>query len=337
MNIIFTSLYQVDHELNQIKKININDQSDDLKDYTNRLIKEITTSNNKRSFEFKSQTTEVRTAIEKFLNTEYEAGAKINADRLLNIEIEAQEKIDHLNIKIQKGSLFQAIIENDSETYIIISKADHNQILDEIDFTLKTGLPWEKRIFKAFLVKMENGLPKEIFVYDTTNRIARYWWDNYLELKEKYTDTHNTKTALNILDRKIFNPIKKEYPADHTILRNSAIGYFRNNDEFELSEFVAQTLENYTPIDPDFPKDKVVKKAKELPEKWKFDARFSIVKEEINKKQSNRIPLTEKIELILKDYISNLGNVIEAEKDAEGVKYIKIKTDVGYDSFKRNN
>lgn len=337
MNIIFTSLYQVDHTHNQIKKIDINNQSDELKDYTKRLLNEITKSNNKRSFEFKSETTEVRTAIDRYLNKEYETGAKINADRLLTIEIEAQEKIDHLNVKIQKGSLFQAILENVNETYIIVSKADHNQILDEIDFTLKTGLPWEKRIFKAFLVKMENGLPKEIFVYDTTNRMARYWWDNYLELKEKYTDTHNTKTSLNVLDNKIFNPIKKEFPADHTILRNSAIGYFRSNEEFELNEFVTQTLENYTPIDPDFPKDKLVKKTKELPEKWKFDARFNIQKEEINKKQSNRISLTEKIELILKDYISNLDNVIEAKKDAEGVKYIKIITDVGYERFRRDN
>lgn len=337
MEIIFTSLYQVDHSLNQVKKIDINNQSNELQDYTTRLLNEITNSNNKRSFEFKSETTEVRTAIDKYLNEDYEEGAKINADRLLNVEVEAQEKIDHLNIKIQKGSLFQAVLQNDDETYIIISKADHNQILDEIDFTLKTGLPWEKRIFKAFLVNMENGLPKEIFVYDTTNRMARYWWDNYLELKEKYTDTHNTKTSLNILDRKIFNPIKKEYPADHTVLRNSAIGYFRNNEEFELTEFVQQTLENYTPIDPNFPKDKIVKKAKELPEKWKFDARFSIVKNEINKKQSNRIPLTEKIELVLKDYIDNLGNIIEAETDAEGVKYIKIKSDIGYEHFKRKN
>lgn len=337
MNIKFTSLHQVDHNLAQIKNIDINNQSDDLKDYTNRLINEITKSNNKRSFEFKSDTTEVRNAIDKFLDAEYEAGAKINAERLLNIEIEAQERIDHLNIKIQKGSLFQAVIENNIETYVIISKADHNQFLDEVDFTLKTGLPWEKRIFKAFLVKMANGQPNEIFVYDTTNRMARYWWDNYLELKEKYTDTHNTKTSLNVLDRKIFNPIKKEFPSDHTIIRNSAIGYFRNNAEFELNEFVNQTLENYTPIDPKFPIEKIVTKTKELPEKWKFDARFSIQKEEINKKQSNRIPLTEKIELILKDYISDLDNVIEAKKDAEGVKYIKIKTDVGYERFKRNN
>lgn len=337
MNIKFTSLYQVDHNLNQIKNIDINNQSGDLKNYTNRLINEITKSNNKRSFEFRSDTTEVRNAIDKFLDTEYEIGAKINADRLLNIETEAQKKIDRLNIKIQKGSLFQAVIENNTETYIIISKADHNQFLDEVDFTLKTGLPWEKRIFKAFLVKMANRQPTEIFVYDTTNRMAIYWWDNYLELKEKYTDTHNTQTSLNVLDSKIFNPIKKEFPSDHTIIRNSTIGYFRNNEEFELNEFINQTFENYTPIDPNFPIKKIVAKIKELPGKWKFDARFNIQKEEINKKQSNRIPLTEKIELILKDYINDLDNVIEAKQDAEGNKYIKIKTDVGYEHFKRNS
>lgn len=336
MNIKFTSLHQIDHNLNQNKTIDINNQSGDLINYTERLINEITNSNNKRSFEFKSDTTEVRTAIDKFLETKYEVGAKINSDRLLNVELKAQQKIAHLNIKIQKGSLFQAVLENALETYIVISKADHNQFLDEIDFTLKTGLPWEKRIFKAFLVKMVSGNPKEIFVYDTTNRMARYWWDDYLELTEKYTDTHNTKTSLKILDSKIFNPIRKAFPSDHTIIRNSAIGYYRNSEEFELNEFIDQTIKNYKPIDSDFPLDKIVSKIKELPDRWKFDARFTIQKDEINKKQSNRIPLTEKIELVLKDYICDLDNVIEAKKDAEGVKYIKIKTDSGYERFKRS-
>src|SRR5690606_20805661 len=136
----------------------------------------------------------------------------------------------------------------------VITEADHNQFLDEIDFTLKNGLPWEKRIFKAFLARFNAENPTEIFVYDTTNRMARYWWDNYLELEEKYTDTHNTKTSLEIFDRKVFNPMKKKHPADRTILRNATIGFFRNQQEFELDRYLENVLNNYEPVDPEFPK-----------------------------------------------------------------------------------
>lgn len=337
MEVKYTSLHQIDHSLDEIKKVDIANQTEDLTKYTNRLINEITTSNNKRQFEFKSETTEVRSAISKFLDSQFEDAALINSKRLLGIEKIAQEKIAHLDKKIQKGSLFQAILKDGERTIIIISKADHNQFLDEVDFTLKNGLPWEKRIFKAFLVSFINSVPKEIFVYDTTNRMARYWWESYLELQEKYTDTHNTKTALDILDKKIFNKLKKEFPADHTVLRNSSIGYFRNKQEFEMDEFIENTFNNYAPIDSSFPKIDTILKIKKLPQKWNFDTRFGIKKEEIRKRQVNKIPLTDKIELVLKDYIQDLGNTIEPELDSEGNKYIKIRTDVGYERFKKRD
>jgi hypothetical protein len=336
MSIIFTSLHQIDHSLDEIKEIDISNQSEDLGRYTNRLINEITTSYNKRQFEFKSDTTEVRIAITKFLEENFDQAVKINSDRLLDVEKIAQGKIAHLDKVIQKGSLFQAVLKENGETTIIISKADHNQFLDEVDFTLKNGLPWEKRIFKAFLVRFQNTSPSEIYVYDTTNRMARYWWDNYLELVEKYTDTHNTKTSLDILDKKIFNKIKKEYPADHTILRNSTIGYFRNKSEFELDDYLNETFREYEPVDSHFPKEQTISKIQELPDKWGFDSRFGIKKEEITKRQVNKIPLTEKIELVLKDHIDNLNNIITSEQDAEGNKYIKIKSESGFERFRKN-
>lgn len=139
----------------------------------------------KRQFEFKSETTELRIALTKFLGEKFEDAAKINSNRLLDVEKIAQGKIAHLDTVIQKGSLFQAVLNKDDETTVIISKADHNQFLDEVVFTLKNGLPWEKRIFKAFLVRFQGLIPSGIYVYNTTNRMARYCWDSYLELEEK--------------------------------------------------------------------------------------------------------------------------------------------------------
>lgn len=337
MNITFTSLHQIDHSTDEIKEIDISTQTEDLGHYIDRLINEITESTNKRQFKFKSDTTEVRIAISKFLDENFKDASEINSNRLLGVEKAAQSKIAHLDITIQKGSLFQAVLSNNESTTIIISKADHNQFLDELDFTIKNGLPWEKRIFKAFLVKFQGNNPLNIYIYDTTNRMARYWWDSYLELEEKFTDTHNTKTSLEVLDKKVFNKIKNKFPADHTIIRNSTIGYFRNNEEFELEEFLNETLREYSPVDSNFPKDKTISIIEELPEKWGFDSRFGIKKEEIKKRQVNKIDLSENIELVLKDHIDDLRNIITSEKDLEGNKYIKIKSDSGYERFKKSN
>ena len=335
MDITFTSLHLIDHSIDNINEIDISTQSEDLGRYIDKLIIEITASTIKRQFKFKSDTTEVRIALSKYLDENFEDAAKINSNRLLDVEKLAQSKIAHLGKVIQKGSLFQAVLSDNGFTTIIISKADHNQFLDEVDFTLKNGLPWEKRIFKAFLVRFKENNPVSIYVYDTTNRMARYWWDSYLELEEKFTDTHNTKTSLDVLDKKVFNKIKNKFPTDHTILRNSTIGYFRNNIEFDLGEFLKATFREYRPVDSNFPMEIIISNIEALPEKWNFDSRFSIKKEEIKKRQVNKISLTEKIDLVLKDYIKDINKIITPEMDFEGNKYIKIKSDSGYERFKK--
>lgn len=339
MNLKFTSLHQIDH-INGITEIDISTQSSDLTIYVNRLFEEITTSNTNRQFEFKSPTTEVRTALTKFINEENIEAAQINSERLLNVEISAQAAINHLNVDIQKGSLFQAVIENEvGLKSVIISKADHNEYLDEIDFTLRKGLPWKKRIFKAFLVKFDsNSNPTHIYVYDTNQKISRYWWDSYLELKEKYTDSHNTKTSLDIIDKKIFSKIKTEHPEDYYILRNSGVRYFRAKSDFDLEDFINDTFNNYIPISESFSSSKledVKTKIRELPDKWKFDSKFSIRKEDVSKRVSNRFKLTDTIDLVLKDYVPNIENSIVSEMDSEGTKWVKIKSDIGYEQFKK--
>ncbi|WP_296619224.1 nucleoid-associated protein [Marivirga sp.] len=335
MEIKFTTLHHVDHLGNEIRIIPISSHSEVLQIYAERLIQEIKDSRNKREFEFRSETTEVRQTLNSFLEDIFEEGVEVNSKRLLTEEKKAQRKIDHLDVQIQKGSLFQAHLIDGSEHYIVISKADHSKYIDEIDFVLKHGLPWDKKIFKAFLVRFDdNKEVQEVYVYDTTSKMSRYWWDDFLELNEKYTDSHNTKTSLDILDQKLFNYMKKQYPADHTILRNSVIGYFRNSSEFELEEFLDKNFRTYTPIDEDFPKEKYIKKIEEFPEKYNFDSRFSIKQEEIKKRKVNKIPLSNEMELILKDHIENIGSVIKPYKDNEGNKFILIRSDTGYERFK---
>jgi hypothetical protein len=172
-------------------------------------------------------------------------------------------------------------------------------------------------------------------VYDTNFKLSKYWWREFLELSESYTDSYNTKTALDVLDRKIFNQIKKDFPSDHTILRNSSIKYFRSQNNFELTDYVSDVFENYKPIDPAFPRDDIVNRVVGLPERWGFDNSFAIIKEDISQRMvTNKIMLTEQIDLILNDYIENIGSVIVSDKEKDGKKYIKIYSENGYERFK---
>ena len=335
MNIIFSSLHQIDHFNETISKKEISEYSADLNRYVEKVFDEIVKSNSKRKFQFRSDTTEVRTAIQNIITGNYDSGSEVNASRLLKIEKDAQEKIAHLNIKIQKGSLFQAYLEQDEKTFILC-KADHNDFLDEIDFSLRKGLPWEKRIFKAILVKFNSDdTVNEVFIYDTNNRISKYWWYDYLELEEQYTDTHNTKTALETIDRKIFTLIKKDFPADYMILRNSAVGYFRNNEEFDMNRFIETTMQSYHPVDENLQLEKIIQKTRELPDKWGFDNRFEIKKEEIKKRIVTKVPLTNSIDLVLNDHITNMRDLIDTEVDSQNNKWVKIKSDEGYKYFNR--
>lgn len=336
MEIKFTSLHQIDHLLNSIEEIDISHQSEDLKNYTQRLITEITEGTSRRKFEFRRDTTEVRSIITQFLDENYDS-KETNAQRLLDVEKEVQESVAQMGVKIQKGSLFQALIEDGPHSFVIISKADQIKFLDEDDFKLKNGLPWEKKIFKAFLVRFENGTIIDTFVYDTTPRLAKYWWDTFLELNEVYTSEFNTRTALKLLDSKVLNKLKKNYKADHTAIRNRAVGYFQSNETFEMSHFLETVLNNHQPINSEFPKTQTIEKIRNLPDKYNFDQQFPIAAEEVtSRKVKSKIHLTERMDLILKENIPDLENTVKSFEDQEDRKWIAIRTDTGYEHFKSN-
>lgn len=332
----FTSLHHIDHSTGIITFVDIDSKSVALHEYIERLLNDIKEKSSKRSFEFRSKTTEVRAAIDLLIQEKYLEAVDINAIRLLKVEQEAQLDMNKLAISIQKGSLFQTVINVDNDTkMIIIGKADHNDFLDASDFVVHKGLPWKKRIFKSFLAITDfSGNIRKVFISDTTNVITKYWWSDFFELSEVRTDKYNTKNFIEILDKKVFNPIKKSFPADHTTLRNSVIGHFHAYSDFDLDRLYDTIFKDYSVIDKKFPIEDIKKKIKEIPEKYNLDSQFSIDKEEINIRAVNKIFLNEGIELVLKGS-PDLDN-ITAFKNDEGDKFIAIKTDEGYSRFKKS-
>lgn len=67
---------------------------------------------------------------------------------------------------------------------------------------------------------------EEVIVYDTNSSMSKYWWGDFLELSEVYTNKHNTITAFDAIDKGVFTKMKKDFPQDYVYLRNSTVRYF---------------------------------------------------------------------------------------------------------------
>ena len=335
MDITSVSLHQIDQSKNELVVPEVADSSEGLNHYIESLIKDIFESGRHRDYEFQSETKEVCAALGRIVNgADFATEAGVIAARLLQSELDAQAGINHLLNSIPKGSLVQALVsDDDGKTAIVISKADHTEILDEESFEERRGLPIHKKVFKAALISFDvEKVVESVKVYETGS--AKYWWGAFLELNEKRSDSINTKTALEKLDDKVLKPLRKPYPADYVILRNSAIGYFRTKAEFELTGFSDALLKDYKPVDDKFPTAKVRASIEKLHEDGQFDRRFGIDATQISKR---RIPTMVQLRPDVK--IEFLGDLSAKQvgtrfTDNEGNKFVKIRVDdAGYQFF----
>ncbi len=331
----YTSLHHIDNDSGVISKIDVDSKSEHLSEYIEHLMEDIQDKPTKRIFKFRGDgTTEVNASIDNFILGDYSA-VDTNAKRLLAVEQKTNVKIKNLKANVQKGSLFQTVINVDeNHKMVIIAKAEHNDFLDAKDFILHMGLPWKKKVFKSFLAAIDNtGKIIKVIVADTNTKISEYWWCDFFELEEVRTDRYNTKNYLEALDKKILDPIKKKFQSDHTILRSSALGHFRSQDDLDHMEFYNAIFENYPPVDDKLPIDEIRKSVFNLPEKYGVDSQFKIEKDEVKGRISSKIPLYEGVELVYNGG-ADLDN-IKADINKEGDKYILIKTEEGYNRFKR--
>jgi hypothetical protein len=337
MEINKIQIFKIDIEEEKVTDIDSRAYGEELDNYLLELFETIISGSSGRQFKFERKTTEVRSQISKINNKEdFNQSAKVISERLLNVEIEAQKKMDKLKITIQKGIFVQAHISEDEKNKFIICKADHNEFLNDVDFTLSKGLPTKKKAFKAFVCDLnDDDSDSGILVYDTNPSDTKYWWKELLELEMIITDEDNTENAFGAIDKVITNNLKVKFPQDYTHVRNSIVRYFRATERFEMQHFLDNAIGDYLPENSDLDIDDIKSKIKELPTKKRapFDSQFNIIKEKVKAKFLNKIKLTPEIDLNIKgDYAEE--TIIAEIKDGE--KYISIKSDEGYKYFKTN-
>ncbi|WP_351014406.1 hypothetical protein [Shewanella sp. AC91-MNA-CIBAN-0169] len=259
-------------------------------------------------------------------------------NRLLDKEVETDKSYGHLSKSgkghVKKGSFLQFLYRNGSFISYLGVKLEHQVFLDEVDFKKKIGLSVAKKIYKACKVDFDvDGIPHNVFVYDTNSKPSHYWWSDFLELKELRTNALNTETASKEVLREV-DRIKKAFPRDHNVLRNATIAAFKQNGEMKYDEFVENTFGNYEPIDNDLKikLPQIREKLDSLPEKKNFDTRFTLAPELVTFRRSS-YELSKEISLTVEGGIENIDDKIWSEKTASGKELVVISSPEGFKRF----
>ena len=335
LELIKTSIFKIDLTQSKISSTEMPDVTTDFYTYIRGCVSEVSKANGGRKFKLRSNNTEVVATIYSVLK---DAGAVFDGiipSRLLREELNVKEKIARMNREINEGLLIISTIEDLGVKKVLLCKVEDLEYIDKINFTLNSGYPIKRRIFRsAQFILDDEGTIVDTIVHDLNSKGATYWWDDFLELDQLWDDVYNTKTAFNIIDTKVLSKIKIDSPADYTYLRNSAIRYFRTSQEFTIEKFIENCFENYEPVRPDKVNVENIKiKIKELPEKFSFDERFDLKPSEITAKIKYSVKLNEDIDLVIKDEI-NIEQTIFPEIHHK-LKYIRIRSDAGYDAFNK--
>ncbi|MEK8139328.1 hypothetical protein [Morganella morganii] len=337
LQLLKSALFNISIEDNSAKKLEIG-QNDDFVSYCKGILKELISTTRNKSFKFRDVNELVPSHVIALSKeqSDWEVRTRSIAEKLLSVEIAAQEKIEKLNKKIQKGSLLILLVSIDDEIKFVISKIEHAGFLDESEIKLKKGLPEKTRLQKSCLIFMDDDSNvSNILISDSGDSIREYWWNSFLSAQELISSELNTSNAFIAIDRLLQTNIKKTSPADYWFMRNDVISYFRNNESFAFNDLVdkisSHTFENE---ELSKNKDNFIRKLNALPsaERQGFDTQFKLAPGVIKAKFKKTIILGDNFELKINGEISDFSNKIKADVDTVG-KYIKIYSDIGYKEF----
>ncbi len=333
MEIVIQTIRIIDYENNVVY---VRDTPETFSDYVRQLITYINGNTSIREYRTRSVNTEVISCILDIVKNQIDADlvmGKIDfiANRLLLKEREAQTSVAHMDTNVQKGSLIQALLydeEDDKYTYLL-AKVEHTDFVDDSDFSFKSGFSKDmKKLWKSCTFEIDDLNAASFSAKVYSNTVAKYWYDNFLELDQVVSDEVNTDKAFRAIESTLNRNVKNIAPRDHTLLRNTLITYFRSNDFIDYNTMITNTVENYHPVELEQEKlEKVIEKLRELPEKHNFDNQFNTVSSAINARIRKVYDVCHGVQLKITDAIDDFDDTIKAYRDNDGNRYIRIKTD----------
>lgn len=341
MEIVQRSIYIIDYESKNIlsKEIPVTFEA-----YVAELVNHINDNESIREYKTRSNETEIIGSIRALCSAQTNMEivcAKMNgiANRLMRMEVAAQEKIARTQTNVQKGSLIQALLfDSDNDNYVyLLAKVEHTQWVDDADFTFKTGFSKDKKtIWKSCLIDLPDVTATEFHARIYSNNVAKYWNDDFLELDEMNSNETNTTRAFKAIDATLNQNFRGISSPDHTIIRNSFVSYLITHDHVDFPLMVDTVLGCYQPIDSDINTEKIQnikEKLLRMPEAKNFDNQFIAINNAIKARIKKVYPINEGIDLKVTRNIDNLPEIIQSIEE-NGVRYVRIRTNNG-NTFKQ--
>lgn len=171
----------------------------------------------------------------------------------------------------------------------------------------------------------ENGFI--LSVVDNTNRgaEAQYWMDDFLhvrQIKDKYYNTNNLLTLTKEFITKEFPQHFEVTKADQVDLLNKSVKYFKDKEQFGLTEFADEVMVQHD----------VISRFNEYKSEFERERNIEINEEfEISdsavKKQSRVFKSVIKLDKNFHIYVHGNRNLIEQGVDEKGRKFYKIYYD----------
>lgn len=332
MEIIVKNIKLIDIDNNKVIDKGI---PENFSEFANMLIRDMKESESVRRYKTLSLNTEVISSVINIIkNTEdnniVNNNMNIIAERLLLKELEVEQRIERMNVNVQRGSLIQAVLYDsyyDKYAYIL-AKVEHTGFFDDVDFSIKYGFSKDnKKIWKYCIFEIED-LDSDVFYANVHSNIkAKYWSDSFLELEPLETDEKNTEKAFRAINA--YNgKIKKKFPRDYICIKNEFTSYFKSHNHIDYLEMIDDIFINYEPIDlKNDELQKYINGIKELPSKKGFDMQFNSIQSIINTKIQEVYDVCTGVQLKITDAIDNIKDVICSGRDSNGELYVKIKID----------
>ncbi len=329
MRIITQAVKAIDYEEGKIFSKSI---LPEFGEYIQQLIVHIQTNKSVREYKTRSAETEVIQAILNIIDHQTEEGMieeDINkiASRLLQKESEVQLRIGSMGARVQKGSLILSLVEKEGSTLFLMAKVEHTDFFEDTDYSVKSGFSKEEeKIWKTCLFEVDDRNALQFLVKVYSNTSAKYWWRDFLELEELQSDEVNTSKAFQAVETTLSRNLKKTAPYDYTVIRNAIYAYFNTAEQFDFSEMVERTLENYKPNDMTVEKkENLLRLFYELPEKKKFDSRFHPALAIIKPKMRKTYDVYNNIQVKVLGEVEGIHDIIQSYQAEDGNRYLRIR------------
>ena len=330
--IIFSLVHSINREKFIAEYRDISNE--DLKEYVEALMRGIMKNRSYRYYKPIRETTEVNMIVQKSVREEYieEEDQNNIAEKYLDVELEAQARIEKMNIKIREGYLIEVLLKDEEHFYYIISKVENGDYLDNETVKKRTGLPYNDKMLKSALYVFNKEKEREsILVADTAK--TDYWAGKFLEIEEENQDeicTQKIYTAIEgMIKRETIGASEKENRSyvDYYNLRNNLIVYFKQPREFDFDEMMNCVFGKYEPEHPRLINmNKLKDKVQEKLLSSKYDTAFTIAPQAVKKNMKHIFKVNFCVEMNVVSGAENMRNLIEAFMQDEAA-YLKIKVE----------